>query len=163
MYYASNRQLYYLNMLGDNPQAVADIRGNTNYPETGGTALFFQTHYGVLVYEDLFGLPAGEGACKEKIFAVTIHDSESCNGADSETLLGSELNPGNCPAPFRIGDLPPIFAQNGYSFAILLTGRFFVKDIIGKIIVIHQGPELEADEVTAGNIIACGKIIAFDK
>ncbi len=161
MYYASNRQLYYLNLLRDTPQAVVDIRGNENYPETGGTALFFQTHYGVLVYEDLFGLPMGDGECQEKIFGVTIYDGATCDGAENGSMdEDMTLNPSMCPVPFHKGDLPPIFAQNGYAFAILLTGRFFVKDVIGKVMVVRERPE--PGEVI-GAPVACGKIIAFEQ
>ena len=41
----------------------------------------------------------------------------------------------------KLGDLPPLFENNGYAYLSFLTNRFKVNDIIGKAIIIHSNPD----------------------
>ena len=47
----------------------------------------------------------------------------------------------NCPHPFHIGDLPPLIENNGYAYMRVLINKFKIKDIIGKVVIIHDMPD----------------------
>ena len=53
----------------------------------------------------------------------------------------SHLNPNNCPHPFHIGDLPPLIENNGFAYMSVLINKFKIKDILGKVIIIHDMPD----------------------
>jgi Cu-Zn family superoxide dismutase len=61
------------------------------------------------------------------------------------------------------GDLPPLLACNGEAYLAVLTGRFRVKDVMGKTVVIHSRPDDFRSQPSgdAGEKIACGVIREF--
>lgn len=67
----------------------------------------------------------------------------SCSGTQEDEFANAKmhLNPTNCPHPFHKGDLPPLIENNGYSYMSVLINKFKIKDIIGKVLIIHEMPD----------------------
>jgi Cu-Zn family superoxide dismutase len=143
-------------------KAVAHIKGSREYPTLHGTVTLKQTRKGVLVTAEIYGLP-DNNEYKTGVFAFHIHNGISCTGTreDSFADAGIHYNPKNAVHPYHAGDLPSLFSNNGYAYMSVLTNRFNLREIIGRVIVIHRN----VDDFTtqpagnAGAKIACGKII----
>ncbi len=136
--------------------AKASIKGSKGATGLYGNAVFYQKPKGVLAVIAVWGLP------KENttgFFAVHIHEGGSCVEEDfSET--GGHYNPSGRLHPEHSGDLPPLLSCDGTAYMQVLTNRFSVKDIIGRSLVIHSGPD-DFTSQPAGNPgikIACGVI-----
>ncbi len=142
--------------------AAAEIRGGNGYPDLRGTATFLTTDLGILVTLKVDGLPKEE-VCNGGIFALHIHEGESCtgNGGDTFSNAGTHYNPSNCPHPYHAGDLPPLIGNDGFAYMTILTNRFTINDILGRVIVIHEGKD-DFSTQPAGNAgakIGCGEIV----
>ncbi len=144
------------------PVANAWIKGSRDYPNIQGRVVFRQTPKGVLVTAQILGLPY-ENQCDSGIFAFHIHSGESCTGNETDLFADADghYNPGGCPHPNHAGDLPPLFGNHGYAYMSVLTDRFSVREIIGKVIIIHDKTDDFKTQPAgaAGSKIACGKII----
>ena len=145
-----------LSTMHSEPHARAILLGGT----VTGEVRFSQTDHGVLVSAEVFGLPHSGKPCQGGVFAFHIHDGQCSGGSPYAHSLG-HYNPQDCLHPYHAGDLPPLFASvDGHAFLSLLTDRFLLRDILGKIVIIHGG----VDDFTtqpAGNAgikIACGEI-----
>ena len=142
--------------------AAAKIKGSSDYPNLHGTITFKQTSKGVLVTAEIYGLPY-ENGCNSGIFAFHIHSGTSCTGNTTDPFSDADghYNPNGCPHPYHAGDLPPLFGNRGYAYMSVLTGRFTVKEIIGKVIIIHRQPDDFKTQPAgdSGVKIACGKIL----
>ncbi len=143
-------------------KATAEIRGGNGFPRLNGTAEFVQTDNGVLVTLKVDNLPKNT-MCIGGIFALHIHEGESCTGNKDDRFLNAKThyNPRKCPHPYHAGDLPPLIGNNGFAYMSVLTNRFTVSEIIGKVIVIH-GNKDDFTTQPSGNSdkkIGCGKII----
>ena len=153
-----------LRILSMSPHAVALLRGGATYPKITGIVRFYQTEKGVLVATEVSGLPEEGDACANSVFAIHIHGGSSCQGHASEPFAEAmgHYNPENCPHPYHAGDMPPLFANEGYAFAVFLTDRFKVDEIMKKTVIIHSKPD-DFTSQPAGNSgekIACGVIHA---
>ena len=144
-------------------RAAARVQGDAAHPGLHGMVTFTQTERGVLVDAKICGLPCG-GEENTGIFAFHIHEGDSCAGnrQDSFANARGHYNPRRMPHPQHAGDLPPLFGNQGYASMSVLTDRFTVREILGRVVIIHANPD---DFVTqpsgnAGNKIACGKIFA---
>ena len=157
--YSPDRSRYFATVLQQDPTACAVISGSITYPSVTGNVRFYQIPAGTLVAAQIFGLPSSGEACGSKIFAFHIHEGTSCDDVNFADTLG-HYNPKGCEHPYHAGDMPPLFANNGYAFSVFLTDRFSVSEVLGKTVVIHRNP----DDVTsqpagnAGEKIACGRI-----
>lgn len=142
--------------------AKADIRGGKEYPNIKGKVYFKQTPKGVIITSEISGLPQSKNSCKGRFFAFHIHNGTSCTGnvEDEFANAGVHLNPNNCIHPYHIGDLPPIIENNGYAYMNVLVGKFEIKEIIGKAIIVHDMPDDFTTQPSgnAGKKIACGII-----
>lgn len=145
--------------------AIAEIKGSAAYPSIRGTVIFKKKNDGILVTAEILGLPHENGKCNDKVFALHIHDGDSCTGnyKDPFASAGVHYNPDNCRHPYHAGDLPPLFENNGYAYLSTFTTRFSLNEIIGKVIIIHDKPDDFTTQPSgnAGNKIACGKIMPF--
>jgi Cu-Zn family superoxide dismutase len=145
------------------PSAWAYMKGSASYPDIRGDVTFYETPYGVLAAVELMGLPFPFDPCRSTpVFGFHIHEGGSCTGNAQEAFIdaGAHYNPRGCPHPYHAGDLPPLFGVDGRAFAIFLTGRFTVREIIGKTIILHSMPD-DFHTQPAGNAgekIACGAI-----
>lgn len=147
------------------PDAFAQISGSDEYPCINGMVRFYQTKKGVLVSVEIFGLPGCDDNCKGSVHGFHIHSGGYCSGNAEDPFADVKMhyNPCDCEHPYHAGDLPPLFADNGYAFSAFLTNRFTVKDIIGRTIIVHS----DADDFTtqpsgnSGKKVACGEIKAL--
>lgn len=123
--------------------AKAYIKGSKQYPKINGIVTFKEMKNSVLVTAKINGLPQTNNSCTGRFFGFHIHDGTSCTGnsADEFANAKSHLNPTNCPHPFHVGDLPPLIENNGYAYMSVLINKFNLKDIIGKVIIIHDSPD----------------------
>lgn len=148
-------------------QASAVIAGSRDYPNIAGRVRFYQTAAGVIVYAEIMGLPVdtGQKNCTGRVFGFHIHEGEACSGDKNDGFSSalSHYNPGGCAHPYHAGDLPPLFGNNGFALSIFLTNRFAVKDIMGKVIIIHDRPDDFTTQPSgnSGTKIACGVIKAI--
>ncbi len=141
--------------------ARAVVKGSGDYPDICGEVTFRQTQKGVIVTAEIRGLP-----CKNDnggIFAFHIHGGACCTGnaADPFADADGHYDPTAAPHPYHAGDLPPLFGNNGHAYMSVLTNRFTVKEIVGKVIIIHSKPDDFTTQPAgnAGTKIACGIIM----
>ena len=109
-------------LLNLKPYAVANVKGSVMYPGIKGNIWFYETIQGVLVVADIDGLPDNMDKCKSPIYALHIHEGNSCSGnmQDPFANAGTHYNPNNCQHPYHAGDLPPLFNANGNAFLVVL-------------------------------------------
>lgn len=136
------------------PTLRADIAGLSGYPDISGTVLFYRTVKGIVMIWSISGLPKRTG-CESSVFAFHIHDGTNCGDE-----IGEHYNPHGCPHPQHAGDLPPLFANDGYAWGAVLTNRFYLWEVIGKPLVIHERQDDFKTQPAgdAGEKIACGLI-----
>ena len=143
--------------------AKAIIKGGKIYPKINGIVTFKETKNGVIITAKINNLPQSNDKCKGRFFGFHIHEGSSCTGNVNDEFANakSHLNPSDCPHPFHIGDLPPLIENNGYAYMSVLLSKFKIKDIIGKVIIIHDSPDDFTTQPSgnSGTKIACGKII----
>lgn len=140
----------------------AHIRGGKSFPKIDGIVTFKEVSNGVLVTAKINNLPQSNMCCSGRFFGFHIHEGTSCSGNESDEFANakSHLNTTNCPHPFHIGDLPPLIENDGYAEMSVLINKFKLKDIIGKVVIIHDMPD-DFNTQPSGNSgtkIACGKI-----
>ncbi len=123
--------------------AKADIKGRRKYPNINGEVFFKETQLGVLITVKVSGLPTSTNNCKGRFFGFHIHDGTSCTGNAEDEFADSKshYNPTNCPHPFHSGDLPPLIENNGFAYMNVLVNKFKVKEILGKVVIIHDLPD----------------------
>lgn len=153
----SNTQAF-CHRMGRRANAWAMLRGGQEYPNLLGCVKFFQTSAGVLVQAEVWGLPKTPAG----IFGFHLHNGQSCGPGDGKEFgaAGGHLNPGSLPHPEHLGDLPPLFAQNGYAWTAFLDSRFSVREILGHTVILHENPDDFTTQPSgnAGAMIACGVI-----
>lgn len=154
---------YLFPVLCGRPQALANVSGSESFPGIRGKVRFYQTDGGVIVWAEISGLPLGVQPCGERIFGFHIHQGTGCGGSGPEDPFPQAMahyNPGDCPHPFHAGDLPPLFGNNGLAVSAFLTNRFFLDEIIGRAVIIHDRPDDFTTQPSGGSgtKIACGVI-----
>ncbi|MBO5910054.1 MAG: superoxide dismutase family protein [Clostridia bacterium] len=152
-------------LLSHTPMARARVFGSIIYPEIKGDVWFYETDFGILVVVDIEGLPIAKNNCGSSIFALHIHQGESCSGNNNDYFgnVGMHYNPQGCKHPYHAGDLPPILSANGNAFLAVLTNGIGINEIIGRTIIIHSLPDDFVSQ-PAGNSsvkIACGEIKVY--
>lgn len=142
--------------------AKAQIKGGKNYPQINGTVYFKETKDGILLTAIVDGLPQSKINCKGNFFGFHIHNGASCIGNTNDEFAdaGTHYNPTNCSHPYHAGDLPPLLENNGKAYMTVLINKFKIKDIIGKVVIIHDSPDDFTTQPSgnSGKKIACGKI-----
>ncbi|MGN1316940.1 MAG: superoxide dismutase family protein [Acutalibacteraceae bacterium] len=142
--------------------AVAFVRGSSEFPEIKGRVLFYSVPKGVIVRAEISGLPKKEGECDNPVFAFHIHSGGECSGNETDPFAdaGTHYNPEECPHPYHAGDLPPLFGAGGKAFSAFLTDRISIKEILGRTIIIHSRPDDFTTQPSgnSGEKIACGVI-----
>ena len=140
--------------------AIARVEGSAQYPEIYGTVKFLENDFGSWVQAELFGLPdyvpESEKSGSVGPFAFHVHEFDTCGALYGDTPFlgaGGHFNPFGEPAGNQPGDFPLLFSNNGTAKMMFFTSRFRPQEVIGKSVVIHQGPALEG-----GLRIACGRI-----
>lgn len=139
--------------------AIARVKGGTDAPNLSGVVKFYQKPEGVLVVASVSGLPQTDPG---QFFAFHIHEGPNCSGAGFPAS-GGHYDPTGQPHPQHAGDLPPLLSNGGSAFLAVLTDRFRVRDIIGRTVIIHSGPDDFHTQPSGnpGTKIACGEIRRF--
>ncbi len=148
-----NKELFKF-LANQKPYARVDINGGESFPDIKGMVDFYALQNGVIVVADIENLPH----TATNIFAFHIHEGTTCDNNFEDT--GSHYNPTNMPHPNHEGDMPPLFSNRGRAWLAFYDARFNLKDIIGKTVIIHDGPD-DFTTQPAGNSgtkIACGEI-----
>ena len=150
-----------MNCISTCPDGVAQIRGGEEAPGLTGQVKFYQEKGRVLVVVELSGLPREN---ESGFFALHIHEGGSCGG-EGFAETGGHFNPTGADHPGHAGDLPPLLSCGGEAYLALRTNRFRVRDVIGRTVVIHSGPDdLHSQPAgNAGSKIACGEICSRRK
>lgn len=135
--------------------AAAWVRGGPEAPGLRGTVRFRQGRNSVLVVAELRGLPESDTG----FFAMHIHEGPSCRGSGFPET-GKHYAPDHGDHPRHAGDLPPLLRCGGGAYLAVRTDRFRVRDIIGRTLVIHSGPDDLSTQPggNAGEKLACGVI-----
>ena len=98
--------------------------------------------------------------------AFHIHTGNACteNGQGEFASAGGHYNPWDTLHPSHAGDLPPLLSNNGSAWMAVYTGRFYPEDVIGRTVIIHEKSDDFHTQPSgdAGEMIACGKIVAWD-
>ncbi|MCA0968979.1 superoxide dismutase family protein [Halobacillus litoralis] len=134
-------------------------------PKLKGTMQFYQMPYGVEVFVQVEGLPEFKKAKSKQVgpHGFHIHEKGACeigDGKDPFTSAGGHWNPDGEPHGNHAGDFPVLFSHKGRARMIFFTDRFNVKDIIGKAVIIHEGPDDYQSQPSgaSGKRIACGVV-----
>ena len=132
--------------------AKANIKGGTKFPQINGIITFKDVKDGVILTAKINGLPQ----------AFIFMNGTSCTGNANDEFANAKAhyNPQNCLHPYHAGDLPPLIENNGYSYMSVFLNKFKVKDVIGKVIIIHDMPDDFTTQPSGnpGTKIACGEI-----
>ena len=164
------------------PDAFAHIQGDCEHEELYGCVCFYELGDAVLVAADIHGLPEtgdncgrfreipqecgnrfyGIKRCTGGIHAMHIHAGDSCSGNSEDAFADTNghFDMNNCPHPYHSGDMPPLFSNNGRAWCAFIVSGFNICQIIGKTVVIHEGPD-DFTSQPAGNSgkkIGCGVI-----
>lgn len=141
------------------PDAIAQVNSET----VNGTVEFYDYFNGTLMLYELMNLSQNTGG----IFGFHVHEGKSClnDTAVPYEKTGAHLNPDNQNHPYHLGDLPPVFANDGYAWGLIYIDKFQVKDINQHTLVLHE----QADDLHSqpsghsGTKIACGEIYMISK
>ncbi len=161
----NNVSQYFIRQLAEqSPEAIAYVNGSPSFSGVNGAVEFRQTQAGVLVTASVQGLPENrERPCAYPVFALHIHSGNACTGTPDMPFadVKGHYNPNNCPHPLHAGDLLPLISGGGYAWYTFLSGRFRVRDVIGRTVIVHQKPDDFTTQPSgnAGAMIACGRII----
>ncbi|MGN0298558.1 MAG: superoxide dismutase family protein [Lachnospiraceae bacterium] len=147
----------------DRPDAVANIRSSSQYPNLTGLVEFYELMDGVLVVTSLYGLPDdAEEVCEQPILGMHIHEGNQCSGNETDPFANAGLhyNPDNCPHPYHSGDLPPVFVNHGNAWGAVVTDRFSVSEVVNRTVVIHARADdfMSQPAGNSGAKIGCGVI-----
>lgn len=161
------------------PAAVAQIHGNSDYPQLFGIVSFYNTPFGgILISVEVYGLPdnpIGKRPTNEAViknatslsrmhsshfFGMHIHETGDCTPPFDKT--GNHYNPSGVQHPFHAGDMPPLLSSNGYAWMSFYTGRMRLEDIIGRSVIIHSMRDDFTSQPSgdSGTKIGCGVIQA---
>lgn len=157
-----NQNLYLSTLLYDVPTAYAYIYGSIKYPTIYGNLMLYEVPGGTLALAQVMGLPVSDTPCSSNIHGFHIHGGSVCNGSAANPFSDADghFNPGNCPHPSHAGDLPPLFANQGFAWSSFFTDRFTAREVVGKVAIIHANPDDFTTQPSgnSGEMIACGEI-----
>ncbi|WP_346929446.1 superoxide dismutase family protein [Clostridium sp.] len=147
------------------PTAFALIQGGPLAPEIRGKALFYPISDGIFLRIYVEGIPKFTSEGKPSLFhGFHIHEFGNCsvgNPTDPFMSAGTHWNPTNQPHPYHYGDLPPLMSSNGTAAMSVYISRFFIPDVIGKAIIIHENADdfVSQPAGNSGKKLACGVIM----
>lgn len=151
---------YFLSLLAEGqPSAVAVVKGNRTHPDINGVVKFYALpESGMLIAAEISDLPDGTNEDTPTFFAFHIHENGDCSGNFENT--GMHYNPNQVPHPEHAGDLPPLFANDGYVWMVFYDSFLTLPMIANRSVVIHQKPDDFTTQPSgnAGDKIACGVI-----
>ncbi len=133
----------------------ADINGNSLAPNLKGMMYLYPFKNGTLLEIEVINMPKDDS----HPYALHIHEGNSCEGEKFDKSLG-HYNPKNVQHPMHVGDLPPLFSNDGYSYMVVYTNRFKPAEVIGRTVIIHNGMDDFKTQPSgnSGEKMACGVI-----
>lgn len=138
-------------------KAIARIKGSDKYPELMGVVTLCQTKDGVQISAKICNLPQSNS-----VFGFHIHEGRCCSGDIEDPFKDAKghYNPERLPHPYHRGDLPPLFSNHGDASMCMVTDRFKLQEVIGRVIIIHSKPDDFTSQPSgnSGEKIACGII-----
>ena len=136
--------------------AYAEISGNSKYPDLTGLISFIQYPYYVEVSLFLENIPKG------RFLRFHIYEGTTCSGKSGDEFVDAKTHytPDNSDYSGHVWDLLSIYSYDGRARMIFNTDKFFVKDILGKTIILNENLNNFMDQPVgdAGDKIACGEI-----
>jgi Cu-Zn family superoxide dismutase len=150
--------------------AVAAFKGSSLAPNIKGRVIFRDVPGGTQVCVNVTGLPqyrpASEGVPQIGPHGFHIHEFSNCTEGDPKNpfmAAGGHWNPTKQPHGNHAGDFPVLFSNGGAARMCFFTNKFRVSDIIGKTVIIHEGPDDYKSQPAgnAGKRIACGVIKGY--
>lgn len=151
-------------------RAQAYIKGGPPASGINGIVTFTDVVGGTMVCVNVSGLPpfqpAGNGKPQVGPHGFHIHNNGNCdvgNPDDPFMAAGEHWNPTNQPHGNHAGDFPVLFSNGGAARMCFFTDKFRAADVIGKAVIIHQGPDDYKTQPAggAGKRLACGVIMAM--
>lgn len=148
-------------------RAVAYIKGGPLAPQIRGTVTFKTMKGGTEVSVEVFGLPpfkpASDGNPQVGPHGFHIHEKGNCsigNPTEPFTATGGHWNPTDQPHGNHVGDFPVLFSNDGYAKLTFFTNKFTVQQVMGKAVIIHEGPDDYKTQPAGGSgrRLACGVI-----
>lgn len=144
---------------GNQPQAMAWVRGNAANPTLSGLVKFYETPYGgILVEAEVFGLPNHVIPGSTNFYAMHIHQFGDCS--DQFANVGEHYNPTMQLHPLHAGDLLPLMGNQGYAWGAFYDKRFRIADILNRSVIIHHHQDDFRTQPSgdSGPMIGCGII-----
>ena len=145
-----------------NPNAIAKIKGNRDFPDLYGEVKFFRVPMGTIVVTELFGLPDNNDMCASNVYGFHIHENGDCTGNmdDAFANAGMHFDMHDCPHPAHTGDMPALFAFHGYAWNAFYTERFTPDMVVGYSVIVHSQADdfMTQPSGDSGMKIGCGII-----
>lgn len=149
------------------PAAYSLIAGSEKFPNTKGRIDFYDVYDGTLVVVEVYGLDAELENLNSGFWGFHIHEGDKCAGNAEDYFAWTKMhyNPKGVKHPAHAGDLPPILSQDGVGWMAVYTKRFYPEEIVGRTAVIHSKADdfMSQPSGNAGEKIACGEIVAWDR
>lgn len=151
--------------------AVARIVPSPLAPNLTGYVLFTEVPGGTNVFVNVQGLPPYKPATATSKqvgpHGFHIHAQGDCTLGDPNEPFkasGEHYNPTNQPHGNHVGDFPVLFSNNGAARMLFFTNKFKPADVIGKSVLIHEGPDDYQTQPAGGSgrRIGCGVITVYN-
>lgn len=128
--------------------ASAEFIAGPLAPNIKGCVVFKNVPEGTEVTIDVTGLPDFNSGTDHSPqigpHGFHIHEHGNVNIGDELNPFpstGEHWNPANQPHGNYAGDFPVLFSNHNRTFMTFFTDKFRISDIIGRSVVIHQGPD----------------------
>lgn len=150
-------------------KAIAMVSGGLLYPDINGVIQFTQYRDGVEVTVKVHNLPnfARKNGLAIGPFGFHIHYGKNCEVGTIDNqfpLVGNHYNPDGQPHGNHAGDFPVLMPlKDGTAIMKFVTDKFYLSDVIGLPVLIHQSPDDYRTEPSgdSGEKIACGIIKGY--
>lgn len=143
-----------------NPAVCAHMVGSSEIHNLVGDVYVYPFLQGSLLVADVEGIPYSG------FYGFHIHDHGPCIVGEGYTgffdVGGHFTKVENQPHPYHAGDLPVLMSYYGHAFMVVYTDRFKPEEILGKAIVIHEGPDDYRSQPggNSGQQIGCGTFVS---
>lgn len=148
----------------DVPDAYANIKGSSQFPNIRGTVNFYNVYGGTVVEAEVYGLPNTINKPNGNFYGFHIHEGASCTGDQEDPFknAGAHYNPTHTEHPKHVGDLPTLLANDGVAWTAIYTDRFYPEDVVGRTVIIHEMADDFKTQPSgdSGMKMACGEIVA---